>query len=69
MNISFAFLSNQIKFVDKLKYYQQSLEQLASTITPNEKTSVKNLTKQFLYLMIILERFSPRWIILSVKKC
>ena len=49
MNISFAFLSNQIKFVNKLKYYQQSLEQLASTITPNEKTSVKNLTKQFLY--------------------
>ena len=48
-NINFGSLSNQIKFVDTLKYYQQSLAQLASIITSNEKASVKNVTRQFLY--------------------
>ena len=66
-NISFASLSNQIKFVDLVKYYyKQSFSQLASATTSNGKASVKNLTYQLLYSLTILERFSPRWIILSL---
>lgn len=38
--ISFAALGNQVKFVDTLIYYQQSLTQLASTITPKEKVEL-----------------------------
>ena len=32
-NINFANISDQIKFIDTLKYYQQSLSVLASTMT------------------------------------
>ena len=38
--ISFVALGNQVKFVDTLIYYQQSLTQLASTITPKEKVEL-----------------------------
>ena len=47
-NIIIASSSNQIKFVDTFKYYQQSLAKLASAITTNEKTSAKNMIRQFL---------------------
>ena len=41
-------LGNQVKIVDTLKCYQQSLTQLASTVTREEIASVKKLTKQFI---------------------
>ena len=47
-NINFLSLINQTKFVYTFKYKQQCLAQLASTITPNVKASVKNLTWRFL---------------------
>ena len=40
-NINFANLSSQIKLVDTLKYYQQSLDGLSSTATVEEKISIK----------------------------
>ena len=33
-NVNFANLGNQIKYIDTLKYYQQSLAQLVATIPP-----------------------------------
>lgn len=47
-NINFLSLINQTKFVYTLRCKQQSLAQLACTITPNIKASVKNLNRQFL---------------------
>ena len=44
-HISFAALGNQVKFVDILIYYQQSLTQLASTITPKEKVELYTFWK------------------------
>ena len=44
-NINFG---NEIKFIDTLKYYQKRLGELTSTLTENEKKSVKTLALQFL---------------------
>ena len=46
-NINFACISN-VKFIDKMKYYQTSLGELASTLTVIENNRVKVLTKQYL---------------------
>ena len=45
--INFSNITGEIKFTDSLNYYQKSLGQLASTLSDEEKISVKKLTKQF----------------------
>ena len=47
-NINFANISDQIKFIDTLKYYQQSLSVLASTMTEQEKQSIRNKCEKFI---------------------
>lgn len=39
MNITFANIANQIKFIDM--YYQQGLSVLASTMTDEERSNIK----------------------------
>ena len=46
-NINFGIIRHEIKFIDILKYYQKNLGELASTLTENEKNSVKSSTSQF----------------------
>lgn len=41
-NVNFAMLDNQIKFAVSQNYHQQSLAQLVSTITPEERASMRN---------------------------
>ena len=41
-NFNFANISSKTKFVDTLKYYQKSLEQLTMTATEEEKEAIKN---------------------------
>ena len=43
--INFSNITGEIKFIDSLKYYQKSLGQLASTLSDEEKLSVKILTE------------------------
>ena len=45
--INFSNITNEIKFIDSLKYYQKILAELASTLSDEEKISVKKLTEQF----------------------
>ena len=47
-NKNFANISDQIKFIDTLKYYQKSLSVLASIVTGQEKPSVKNKCEKFI---------------------
>ena len=47
-NINFANIGGEVKFIGTLKYYQKSLVELASTLTEEEKESVKKLTGQYL---------------------
>ena len=45
--INFSNITEEIKFIGSLKYYQKSLTELASTLSDEEKISVKKLTEQF----------------------
>ena len=41
-DVNFAIVQNQVRFIDTVKYYQQSLASLAaSRLTPKKKTFVK----------------------------
>ena len=46
-HINYRNVAGEIKFIDTLKYYQNSLGELAATLSEDEKHSVKHLTKQF----------------------
>ena len=47
-NINFANISNQVKIIDTLKYYQTTLANLASTADDNDKNNIRKNTQQFL---------------------
>ena len=55
--INFSNITDEIKFIDSLKYYQKSLAELASTLSYKEKISVKKLTEQFFNQHIIFANF------------
>ena len=45
--INFSNISGKIKIIASLKYYQKSLAERASTLTDEEKISIKKLTAVF----------------------
>ena len=45
---NFGNISNEMKLIDSLKFYQRSLGELSPTLTLQEKTAVKNLAENFL---------------------
>ena len=45
---NYGNISSEIKLIDSLKFYQQSLGELSSTLTLEEKIAVKNLAEKFL---------------------
>ena len=45
---NYGNISSEIKLIDSLKFYQRSSGELSSTLTPEEKTAVKNLAEKFL---------------------
>ena len=46
--INFTNVNNTHKFIDTLKYYQQSLSQLTKTATEEEKEVIKKLAVQYI---------------------
>ena len=46
-NINFASIGNQIHFANRIKYFQQSLEALASSLTDKEKMTSLESVKNF----------------------
>ena len=46
LNKNFANIVNQVKFIDTIKYYQQSLAVLASTMTEQGRLSIKKSAKK-----------------------
>ena len=48
INLNFGNIIDQIKFIDTLKYYKQSLSVLASTMTEQEKESIRNECEKFI---------------------
>ena len=47
-DINFAHIGNQVTFIDTIKYLQQSLGVLASTMTDEERAAVKGECKKFI---------------------
>ena len=41
-NINFAVIGNQVRFIDTIKYFQQSLANLASSMNDVEKQSIRD---------------------------
>ena len=62
---NYVNISSEIKLIDSLKFYQRSLGELSSTLTPEEKTAVKNLAEKSLKEHYY---FSTAWAYLSVNK-
>ena len=55
--INYANISERVKFIDTMKYYQQSLAKLAESMTNQEKEKLKTSRKSSLKDMIILEKY------------
>ena len=47
-NVQYANIGNQVKFMDTIKYYQQSLSSLASNADSLEKQNIKNSCEKFI---------------------
>ena len=62
---NYGNISNEIKLINSLKFYQQGLGELSSTLTADEKIAVKKLPEKFLNGHYY---FSTVWPFLSLKK-
>ena len=56
-NVNFANISDQIKIIDTLKYYQTTLANLASTAEDFEKSNIKKILSSLKKIIIILSKF------------
>ena len=46
-DINFTTIGNQVRFIDSIKYFQQSLGGLASSLTSSEKTEIRKQYHSF----------------------
>ena len=63
-NINFAIIQNQLRFIDTIKYYQQSLANLASSMTDIERANVRKNCRRFLSekLMFLIDK-DKAWVL------
>ena len=47
-NINFAIKRNQVKFIETIKYFQQSLGNLVDSMTDEEKQNVRKTCRNFI---------------------
>ena len=47
-DINFANIGNQVLFLDIIKYFQQSLANLANSLTDKEKSTIPRSVRNFL---------------------
>ena len=63
-SINFAIIENQVRFTDTVKYYQQSLASLASSMTDIERANIRKNCRRFLAekLMFLTEQ-DEAWVL------
>ena len=63
-NVNFAIIKNQVKFIDTVKYFQQSLASLAKSMTDDERENVKRTCRNFIAnkLMLLTEE-NEKWVL------
>lgn len=49
-DINFANISNQVQFIDTIKYFQQSLAALANRMTSSEKSEIYGACKKYILI-------------------
>ena len=47
-SINFVSIGDQIQFIDTIKYFQQSLSALASSLTSSKKADISKACKKYL---------------------
>ena len=63
-NVNFAIIKNQVKFIDTVKHFQQSLASLAKSMTDDERENVKRTCRNFIAnkLMLLTEE-NEKWVL------
>ena len=60
-NINFASIGNQVRFIDTIKYFQQSLGNLGASMTDIEKNNIKETFERVLaYRLFFCESMEER---------
>ena len=63
-NVNFVFIKNQVKFIDTVKYFQQSLASLAASMTYEERENVKKSCRGFLAKKLMhIKDDDEKWIL------
>ena len=63
-DINFAIIREQIRFIDTVKYYQQSLANLASSMTEIEQQNVRENFKRLLsYRLMFCNEEQEKWVL------
>ena len=63
-DVNFAIVQNQVRFIDTVKYYQQSLASLAASMTDTEKENVRKNCMRFLgEKLMFLNNEQEKWIL------
>ena len=63
-DINFAIVQNQVRFIDTVKYYQQSLASLASSIANIENENVRKNCRRFLAeKLMLLTNEEEKWVL------
>ena len=47
-NVQYTNIDSQVKFIDKIKYYQQSLASLAKSVDQTEKSRIRSSHQKFI---------------------
>ena len=58
-HVNYGIIDNEIKLIDSIKYYQESLAALSATLTDEEKERVEKITRQFFNQH---QHFSTIWV-------
>ena len=63
-DINFAIVQNQVRFIDTVKYYQQSLASLASSMTDIENENLRTNCRRFLAeKLMLLTNEEEKWVL------
>ena len=62
-NVNFVLIKNQMRFIDTVKYFQQSLGSLADSMTDTERENVKKICRRFLAEKSFLNDEDEKWVL------
>ena len=63
-NVNFAIIRYQVRFIDTVKYFQQSLGTLAESMTDTESKNVRKIYRKFLAeKLLFLNDEDEKWVL------